>query len=107
VTRVSSYEMYECDKCGQIHVKPKYSSVSMHVPWDLNIDDDFLLTCTKCGDNKAFSKFKYLGLLEKPEQPLPAWLTGRKVGLWERIRAEFDGRGLPKPYEPPYPYLKK
>ena len=107
MTRISSYEMYECDKCGQIHVKPKYSSVSVHVPWDLKIDDSFLLTCAKCGDKKEFSKFKYLGVLDKPGKLMPAWLTGRKVSLWERIRAGFVGGGLPKPYEPPYPHLKK
>jgi len=107
MTRISSYAMYECDKCHQIHVKPKYSSVSVHVPWDLNIKDDFQLTCVKCGDVKPFSKFKYLGDLEKPVQPLPSWLTGRKVGLWERIKTEFCKGNLAKPYEPPYPHLKK
>jgi len=103
VTRVSSYEMYECDKCGQIHVNPKYSSVSVHIPRSLS--NDVLLTCVKCLDNKAFKKFKYLGVLEKPEQPMPSWLSGKKVSFWERIRAEFKW-GLPKEYEPPYPYLK-
>jgi hypothetical protein len=106
MTRVSSYELYECDKCGQIHVNPKYSSVSVHILLNLSIDDDSLLTCTKCLDNKAFKKFKYLGVWRKPEQSIPAWLTGRKVSLWERIGAEFK-RGLPKSDEPPYPFLKR
>lgn len=107
MTRVSSYGLYECDKCGQVHVKPQYSSVSVYVPWDLNIAGDSLLTCAKCGDKKEFSKFKYLGICEKEDLPLPAWLTGRKLTLMEKIFGEKGSSDLRLAAEPPYPHLKK
>ena len=99
--------MYGCDKCGQVHVKPKYSSVSVNTPWDLAIEPNTPLTCEKCGDRKKFSQYKYLGIWEKEEMPLPAWLTSRKLSLKERLFGEKGSGDLKLPSEPPYPHFKK
>jgi len=96
--------MYACEKCSQIHVKPNYSSVSVYVPWDLNIDKGFLLTCVGCGDQKKFSKFKFMGIWEPPIELLPDWLTGRRPSFVERI---FGRKSATLSSEPPYPFIRR
>lgn len=104
MTRISSYQMFKCGGCGQVHVKPNYSSVSIHVPWDLNIDENSMLTCCGCGIKNRFSTFVLIGVWRQPEEKLPNWLTGKKPNFFERIFGKRHGWSVT---EPPYPFLKK
>lgn len=65
MTRISSFGLYGCPSCGQIHIKPEYGSISIHVPPDFNVDPTVIKMCQKCRWKGKFSEFKYLGLKSK------------------------------------------
>ena len=65
MTRISSFGLYECPKCEQIHIKPEYGSISIYVPTDLVVDPISINICQGCGWKGQLSEFKYLGLRSK------------------------------------------
>jgi hypothetical protein len=65
LTRISSFGLYECPKCGQIHIKPEYGSISIYVPTDLFVDPTAIKVCQGCRWEAQLSEFKYLGLKGK------------------------------------------
>jgi hypothetical protein len=99
MTRISSFGLYECPKCGQIHVKPEYGSISIYTPPDLYVQPSDTRTCQMCRWEGKFLAFKFLGSRGKINTKMP-----NKIELWVRRilnkpYQELDGRKL-------YPYLK-
>lgn len=66
MTRISSYDFLACDKCGQIHLKANYASISNHIPADALMSSSDIRTCFSCGDMKALDKFIYIKTKPKP-----------------------------------------
>ncbi len=62
MTRVSSYTLYQCPSCGQVHIKNEYGSVSIYVPTDLYFEPTDSKSCKKCGKTYQVQDFICLGL---------------------------------------------
>lgn len=65
MTRVSSYTLYQCPVCGQVHIKNEYGSVSIYVPTDLYLDPTEITACKKCGQENQVKDFICLGMKPK------------------------------------------
>ena len=99
MTRISSFGLYECENCGQIHVKPNYGSVSTHKPRDLFIELTELKKCKGCGVLNEFQNYRYLGPSEKIDTKPPSWV-GRLVRfLRNDPYVELDVRRLYPPFD--------
>lgn len=83
MTRITSVSLLKCTNCHQIHIKPLYGSISIYVPPDMHSQADEIRTCSGCGLNQRYDKFKYIGStglsIEIDEFP-------RDPTLWHRIR---------------------
>lgn len=71
MTRIGYYELYECPKCRQIHIKSNYASISIYgpplpmgMPPDAHYAPAELKSCQKCGEKSAFSKYILIGRME-------------------------------------------
>ena len=67
MTRISSYDFFACNKCGQVHLKANYASISNFVPADALIKNSDIRTCFKCGDKKTIDSFVYIKTEQKPK----------------------------------------
>jgi len=94
MTRISSFGLYECPNCAQIHIKPEYGSISIHVPSDLNIQLTAIKMCKQCRWAGKFSEFKYLELKSKvyTREPSKVELLIRRV--LKKPYIELDVRKL-------------
>ncbi len=72
MTRISSFSLYQCPDCRQIHIKPEYGSISIYVPTDLFIDDEDLKACKKCGKSFKFKDYIYIGMQPREETTTPS-----------------------------------
>jgi len=79
MSRISSFGMYECPRCEQIHIKPEYGSITTYIPLDLHIEDSEIKICQGCRCGILFKDYKYLGLRSKRYTRPPS-----KFGLWFR-----------------------
>ena len=104
MTRISSYTLYQCPSCGQVHIKNEYGSVSIYVPTDLYLDPSDTKACKKCG--QAHQVKDYICLGKKP----------KTVRVERTYKNNIWGRAYQKIYElfkPPedidlvniYPYI--
>lgn len=71
MTRIGYFELYECPKCRQVHIKPSYSSISlygppleMRMPRDAFYAPTDFKTCQKCGEKIPFSEYALIGKVE-------------------------------------------
>ena len=94
MTRISSFGLYECPKCGQIHIKPEYGSVSVYVPLDIYFESTDTKVCRGCREEITFGNFKYLGVRNKTntKEPTSVELLIRK--LFKKPYVEVDVRKL-------------
>ena len=94
MTRISSFSLYECPKCGQIHIKPEYGSISVYIPSDLSYEPTDIKVCRGCGEEIQFCNFKYLEMRSKTnsKQPTKLELLFRKVV--KKPYVEIDVRKL-------------
>lgn len=69
MTRIGYFNLYECPKCGQIHIKSEYSSISLYMgmPPDAYYAPTDLMICQKCGEKSPFSEYSAAGHLEPRE----------------------------------------
>lgn len=106
MTRISSYDFYECDKCGQIHIKPNYGSISIYVPMDFYIEPTALKTCQKCGDKKPFSEFIYIGMKSVP--PSKPQFDKQVDEFFRKLKEFVLRKNIPKEedYRETYPKIK-
>lgn len=103
MTRVSSYTLYQCPSCGQVHIKNEYGSISIYVPTDLYFDPMEIRSCKKCGKENKVQEYINLGLSTKRValaaptidklNPLGRWIASRL-----RSKKEVDLSEI-------YPYL--
>jgi hypothetical protein len=98
MTRISSFGLYECPKCGQIHVKPEYGSISIYVPTDLFVEPTTIKMCQVCGWKGQLREFKYLGLRSKVYTRNPSRLEFFIRKIIKKPYIELDVRKQ-------YPYL--
>ena len=94
MTRISSFSLYECPKCGQIHIKPEYGSVSVYVPQDIYFESTDIKVCRGCRVETKFGNYKYLGKKSKTntKEPTRVELLIRK--LFKKPYVEVDVRKL-------------
>jgi len=66
MTRIGYFNLYECPKCGQIHIKSEYSSINLYMgmPPDAYYAPTDLKVCQKCGEKSPFSEYIPTGHLE-------------------------------------------
>ena len=65
MTRISSYTLYQCPACEQVHIKNEYGSVSIYVPADLHLDPTDEKSCKNCGKVSQVKDYICLGLKSK------------------------------------------
>ncbi len=65
MTRISSYTLYQCPACEQVHIKNEYGSVSIYVPTDLHLDPIEERACKSCGKVSQVKDYICLGLKSK------------------------------------------
>jgi hypothetical protein len=75
MTRISSFGLYECPNCSQIHIKPEYGSISIYVPTDLYVDITEIKKCQGCGWSGQFKDFKFVELRIKVNTKNPSKLS--------------------------------
>ena len=94
MTRISSFGLYECSKCGQVHIKPVYGSISIYTPPDLFYELTDIKTCKGCHAENQFRDYKYLGLRSKrnTKKPFKIELAVRK--LIKKPYLELDVRKI-------------
>lgn len=88
MTRISSYGLYQCADCLQIHIKPLYGSISIYVPLDAFIEDSQVVTCKGCGSRQEISKFVYKGMRAKQNSFRP--------NIFEQIAIKFGWQSQPE-----------
>lgn len=69
MTRINHFNLYECPKCRQIHIKPEYSSISLYMgmPPNAYYAPTDLKACQKCGEKSSFSEYIPVGHMEPRE----------------------------------------
>lgn len=101
MTRIHSYDFLACDKCGQIHLKANYASISNSIPADALLTHKDIKTCFKCGDKKPFKDFRYLKTELKPARiSNPFFLHTIKKFFFKLLNLKLpneDFRGLYPP----------
>jgi uncharacterized UBP type Zn finger protein len=65
MTRISSYTLYQCQSCDQIHIKNEYGSVTIYVPTDLYLNPTEIRPCKKCGAENQVKEYINLGVRPK------------------------------------------
>jgi hypothetical protein len=94
MTRISSFSLYGCPRCGQIHIKPEYASISIHIPIDLIYALDETKACKGCRYENYFKEYKYLGLRSKLSTKHPKGLELLLRRLIKKPYVEVDVRKL-------------
>ena len=92
MTRISSFGLYECPKCGQIHIKPEYGSISIYVPTDVFVEPTAIRMCQECQWEGQLSEFKYLGLRSKVYTRNPSRLEFIIRRIIKKPYMEHDAR---------------
>ena len=98
MTRISSFGLYECPKCGQIHIKPEYGSISIYVPPDLVVDPIAMKICQGCRWSGQLGEFKYLGFRSKVNTRKPSRIEIYIRRMLKKPFVELDVRKK-------YPYI--
>jgi hypothetical protein len=94
MTRISSFGLYKCPKCGQVHIKPEYGSISIYIPPDPFYKPTDLKACKGCHLQNQLQDYKYLGLKSKTntKKPFKIELAVRK--LIKKPYIELDVRKI-------------
>ncbi|MBT8557806.1 hypothetical protein G6712_02330 [Polynucleobacter paneuropaeus] len=96
MTRISSYKLYECSKCGQGHIDPIYDLIDFRRPPPPNKKLSDLVICQRCSARMPLNEFIYIGVKEKPR---------RNYSTWVRIVRKLKGiKFEPSPVDL-YPFL--
>ena len=98
MTRISSFSLYECPECGQIHIKPEYGSVSVYVPSDIYIQPLEIRVCKGCLGEFQFKDYKYLGLRSKTTTKSPSKLEFFIRKVLNKPYVESDVRKIYPPF---------
>lgn len=94
MTRISSFGLYQCEKCWQIHIKPEYGSISIYAPPDLMYDLTDLKVCKGCLKESQFKDYRYVGLVRKQNTKTPIRLELIIRKLINKPYIELDVRKL-------------
>ena len=99
MTRISSFGLYECPECGQVHIKPEYGSISIFIPLDIHIEESEIKICMGCRGEISFKKYKYLGLSSKRNTRDPSKIEIWLRKLFKKPYKELDVRKLYPKFE--------
>ena len=94
MTRIASFGLYQCKKCGQIHIKPEYGSISIYVPPDLFYDPTDVKVCKGCLKESQFKDYRYIGLEGKTNTKPPKKIELLIRKLINKPYIELDVRKL-------------
>ncbi len=94
MTRISSFSLYECPRCEQIHIKPEYGSVSVYIPSVLSYKPSDIKVCRGCRKEILFSDFKYLESKSKTNTKQPTKLEYLIRKLLKKPYVELDVRKI-------------
>ena len=94
MTRISSFSLYQCPRCGQIHIKPEYASISIYIPTDLTYALNEIKVCKGCRYEIYFKEYRYLGLRSKKNTRRPKRLELLLRRLINKPYVELDVRKL-------------
>jgi len=94
MTRITSFSLYECPKCGQVHIKPEYGSVSVYVPLDIYFKSTDTKVCRGCREEIKFDNYKYLGVRNKTNTKEPTRVEHLIRKLFKKPYIELDVRKL-------------
>ena len=65
MSRISSFSLYKCKNCGQIHKRPVWGTYRVgNPPNDLGIATDTYKTCTMCGLKQQIKDYLLIGETE-------------------------------------------
>ncbi len=81
MTRISSFTLYQCPACEQVHIKNEYGSVSIYVPTDLHLDLTDEKPCKNCGKVNQVKDYICLGKKSKTARVERTY----KNNIWGRI----------------------
>ncbi len=84
MTRISSFDIYQCPDCKREHILPNYASISVTAAVDAYVPDEDLRICFGCGVVKPFKQFLYAGTKQKPRPDhIPSYvkLIKRLIGI--------------------------
>jgi predicted RNA-binding Zn-ribbon protein involved in translation (DUF1610 family) len=104
MTRISSYTLYHCPSCGQVHIKNEYSSVSIYVPTDLHLDPTDQKACKNCGKFSQVKDYICLGTQPKTVRVERTYQNN----MWGRIHKKlYEFFSSPKEVDLSnlYPYI--
>jgi hypothetical protein len=65
MSRISSFALYKCTKCGQIHNRPVWGTYRVgNPPNDFGTATDIYKTCAKCGVKQQIKDYLLIGETE-------------------------------------------
>ncbi len=94
MTRISSFSLYGCPRCGQIHIKPEYASISVYIPSDLTYEFDQIIVCKGCQYKNYFKEYSFLGLRKKENSKIPNRLVLLIRKIVKKPYVEVDVRKI-------------
>lgn len=65
MTRITSFGLYECKECGQIHIKPEYGSISTYVSPNIFYSPTTMKVCKGCNSESQFQNYRFIRLEQK------------------------------------------
>jgi hypothetical protein len=98
MTRISSYDVYQCPDCKQEHILPNYASISVTVAVDLVVAKGDLRICFGCGTSKPFKQFVNVHTKKKPgvrRTPFFVGIIKKLLGLRSTERGLHPARIYP------------
>ena len=99
MTRISSYGLYKCLHCQQIHLTNLYGSISSYVPSDALLSKEDAFACKSCGLEQRLEEYLFLGMRGKESSYRPNIFE--KLALHFKLCSPKQERDLRKVY----PYL--
>ena len=89
MTTIAAYTQYQCNRCGQIHIKAEYGSISIFVPVDIAFKSTDLKICARCGESQQVQEYINMGRISKSVEidtylEQPTW--------WQKIRRRWNDR---------------
>jgi hypothetical protein len=76
MSRISSFSLYKCTNCGQIHTRPVWGTYRVgNPPNDFGVATEILKTCAKCGLKQPIKDYLLIGETEGSGDYAPVrWL---------------------------------
>lgn len=87
MTRIVSYNFYQCPDCAQVHMKPNYGSISTYVPIDIRTKPTDIKTCQRCHSKHAVNEYIFKGEERDPSQEPNVFYEKEIRGYFAKLKA--------------------